>query len=290
MTALGELGVWWALLGSQSAATERDAAREIERLGYGTLWFGESARNKDALAHAAILLEATERMNVATGIANIYVRDPAASKSGAYFLADASGGRFVLGLGVSHEPAVTSRGHDYGKPVSTMRAYLDAMDTVEFAPPSNETPPRVLAALRPKMLELAKTRTQGAHTYFAPPEHTARAREALGEDPVLATELAVVVDTDPESARAAAREYAAFYLKLPNYLNHLRELGFTDEDLEGSDALIDAVVAWGDPDTIAERVRAHHEAGADHVCVQPIAATLDRQAEHLRLLAPVLTA
>jgi probable F420-dependent oxidoreductase len=140
------------------------------------------------------------------------------------------------------------------------------------------------------MLELAKTHAQGAHTYFAPPEHTARAREALGADPVLAAELAVVVDTDPQSARAAAREYAASYLKLPNYLNHLRELGFTDEDLKGSDALIDAVISWGDPDAIAERVRAHHEAGADHVCVQPIAATLDQQAEHLRLLAPVLTA
>jgi probable F420-dependent oxidoreductase len=136
------------------------------------------------------------------------------------------------------------------------------------------------------MLELAKTRTQGAHTYFTTPEHTARARAVLGEEPVLATELAVVVETDPEAARKAARAYADLYLKLPNYQNHLRELGFTDADLEGSDALIDAVIPHGDPDRIAESVRAHHEAGADHVCVQPIAPTLDQQAEHFRLLAP----
>jgi probable F420-dependent oxidoreductase len=140
------------------------------------------------------------------------------------------------------------------------------------------------------MLELARTRAQGVHTYFVTPEHTARARAILGPEPILAPEQAVVLETDPERARAAAREYASFYLKLPNYLNNLRELGFSDSDFEdgGSDALIDAVVTWGDVDTIAQRVRDHHDAGADHVCVQPIGDTLAQQVEHLRLLAPVL--
>ncbi|MCW2943502.1 MAG: class F420-dependent oxidoreductase, partial [Actinoallomurus sp.] len=186
---------------------------------------------------------------------------------------------------------VTTRGHDYGRPAAMMRTYLDAMDATKFGPPVREAPPRVIAALRRKMLELAATRTQGAHTYFVTPEHTARARAVLGPDPILAPEQAVVVDTDPDRARAAARDYASFYLALPNYLNNLRELGFSDADFEGggSDALIDAVVPWGDPDTIIEHIRTHHKAGADHVAVQPIADTLDQQIEHLRLLAPGLT-
>jgi probable F420-dependent oxidoreductase len=289
MTALGELGVWWALLGSQSAATERDAAREIERLGYGTLWFGESARNKDALAHAAILLEATERMNVATGIANIYVRDPAASKSGAYFLADASGGRFVLGLGVSHEPAVTSRGHDYGKPVSTMRAYLDAMDASPYQPPAPpEPPPVVLAALRPRMLRLAAERTAGAHPYLTTPKHTARAREILGEGPLLAPEQGFVIEPEPEQARAIAREHLRYYLVLPNYVNAWREDGYEDADFAdgGSDRLVDALVAWGDAGAIKARIKEHHDAGADHVCIQPVTTDLRRGLSELAQLAP----
>jgi probable F420-dependent oxidoreductase len=289
MTALGELGVWWALLGSQSAAAERDAAREIERLGYGTLWFGESARNKDALAHAAILLEATERMNVATGIASIYVRDPAASKSGAYFLADASSGRFVLGLGVSHEPAVTSRGHDYGKPVSTMRAYLDAMDASPYQPPAPPAPPPVvLAALRPRMLRLAAERTAGAHPYLTTPKHTARAREILGEGPLLAPEQGFVIEPEPEQARAIAREHLRYYLVLPNYVNAWREDGYEDADFAdgGSDRLVDALVAWGDAGAIKARIKEHHDAGADHVCIQPVTTDLQRGLSELAQLAP----
>jgi len=288
---LGRVGVWSMLAGLASASVERQVAVAVEQLGYGAFWFGEGPAGKEAFTHAATLLACTERIQVATGIANVYGRDPVAAANGAATLADAWPGRFVLGLGVSHAPLVTTRGHDYGKPVSTMRSYLDAMDAARFGPPLPEAPPRLLAALRPKMLELARTRGQGAHTYFATPEHTARARTALGAEPILAVELAVVVDTDPASARAAARKYAAMYLALPNYQNHLRELGFTDADFEGggSDALIDAVVPWGDPDTIAERVSAHHEAGADHVCVQPVADTIEEQAEHLRVLAPGLT-
>lgn len=288
---LGKVGVWSFLASSAPAVVERQVAIAIEQLGYGTIWFGEAPTSKEAFTHAATLLACTDRIQVATGIANIYGRDAVAAANGAATLADAWPGRFVLGLGVSHAPLVQPRGHDYGKPVATMRSYLEAMDQTKIGVPLPEAPPRVLAALRPKMLELSRDRAQGAHTYFTTPEHTARARAVLGEEPILAAELAVVVERDAEKARATGREYAATYLGLSNYLNHLRELGFSDKDFEngGSDNLIDAVVPWGDPDTIAEHVRAHHEAGADHVCVQAVAPTIEEQAEHLRLLAPVLT-
>jgi probable F420-dependent oxidoreductase len=171
-----------------------------------------------------------------------------------------------------------------------MRAYLDAMDATEYEGPLPEPAPRVLAALRPKMLELAAQRTQGAHPYFVTPEHTARAREVLGPEPLLAPEQAVVLDTDPARARQTARRYMALYLGLPNYLNNIRELGWNEKDFAngGSDALVDAIVAWGDPQAIAERVRAHHDAGADHVCIQPLADTPREMLEHLRVLAPLL--
>jgi probable F420-dependent oxidoreductase len=290
---LGRVGVWFMTTVSDVRAEEEQrAAAVIEELGFSTLWVGEAPVTREAFTHAAVLLSATERLNIATGIANIFGRDAVAAANGANTLADAWPDRFTLGLGVSHAPLVSPRGHDYTKPVSYMRSYLDAMDATKFGPPLPEAPPRVLAALRHGMLELARTRAQGAHTYFVPPEHTARARRALGPEPILAPEQAVVLETDPERARAAARDYASFYLALPNYLNNLRELGFSGSDFEngGSDALIDAIVCWGDPDTIAERVRAHHEAGADHVCVQPVAGTLAQQVEHLRMLAPVLLA
>ena len=288
MTDLGRLGVWWALLGSQDAAAEREAAREIERLGYSTLWYGESVRNKDAMAHAAVLLDATERINVGSGIASIYVRDPAATKSGAYFLSDASGGRFVLGLGVSHAPAVKGRGHDYGKPVSTMRAYLDAMDEAEYQPPvPQEPPPVLLAALRPRMLRLAAERTAGAHPYLTTPKHTARARETLGEGPLLAPEQGFVIEPEPEKARAIAREHLKYYLVLPNYVNAWREDGFEDADFAdgGSDRLVDALVAWGDADAVKARIAEHHDAGADHVCIQPVTTDLERGLSELAQLS-----
>ncbi|KJK55572.1 TIGR03620 family F420-dependent LLM class oxidoreductase [Saccharothrix sp. ST-888] len=288
---LGRTGVWLASLSTVSADEERRAVTAIEELGYGTLWFGEVPAGKESLAHAAVLLSASRHLMIATGIASIYGRDATAAANGANTLSEAWQNRFVLGLGVSHLPLVSSRGHDYGKPVATMRAYLDAMDATPFAAPLPGRVPRVLAALRPKMLELAATRAQGAHPYFVTPEHTRRAREVLGPGPLLAPEQAVVVDTDPERARATAREYAAVYLALPNYLGNLRELGYSDSDFDsgGSDALIDAVVPWGDPQTLGEHIRAHYRAGADHVAVQPIAQTLDRQLEDLRRLAPALT-
>jgi probable F420-dependent oxidoreductase len=287
---LGRTGVWLASLGTVPADKERQAARTIEDLGYRTLWFGETPNGREALTHATMLLCETDRIMVATGIANIYARDAVAAANAASGLVEKWPGRFVLGLGVSHAPMVSFRGHDPGRPLEAMRAYLDGMDSARFSPPLAEPAPRVLAALRTGMLLLARDRAHGAHPYFVPPEHTALARETLGPAPLLAPEQAVVLDTDPTSARATARDFAAVYLQLPNYVNNLRQLGWSEKDVSGggSDALIDAVVPWGDPDTIAERVAAHHQAGADHVCVQPVAATLDQQVEHLRLLSRVL--
>jgi probable F420-dependent oxidoreductase len=290
---LGRIGAWLTLLGLQSAAAERDAAAEIEQLGYPALWFGETAVNKEAFVHAAILLAATRQITIATGIASIYARDPAATNAAGQALAEAFGGRFVLGLGVSHAPAVQLRGHDYGRPVTAMREYLDALDVAVYrAPPPAEPAPLVLAALRRRMLELARDRAHGAHPYLVTPSHTARARSVLGAGPVLAPEQGVVLEADPVQARAIAREHLARYLQLPNYTNSWREDGFGDADLAdgGSDRLVDALIAWGDPDAIADRIRSHLEAGADHVAVQPVTADVDRALGELRALAPTLLA
>jgi probable F420-dependent oxidoreductase len=287
---LGRVGVWGAL-STRSSAEERPAAAEIERFGYGALWFGEGPTNKEAFAHAAILLAATERIVVATGIANIYARDPTAMNNAGLTLAEAYPGRFVLGMGVSHLPLVQVRGHDYGRPVSAMRAYLDAMERVKYTPPPPPEPlPLVLAALRRQMLELARDRTDGAHPSLVTPEHTARARAVLGPGPFLAPEQAVVVETDPAGARATGRRHLAFYLTLPNYVNNFREMGFGDADFAGggSDRLVDALVAWGEVDAVAERVRRHHAAGADHVAIQAIATEPGRALDDLRVLAPAL--
>ncbi|WP_240972290.1 TIGR03620 family F420-dependent LLM class oxidoreductase [Nonomuraea composti] len=284
---LGRVGVWNATLTREPAAVEREAAAEIESLGFKALWIGETPNGKESLAHAAILLGATSALTVATGIASIWARDPTAAANGANALAEAYEGRFLLGLGVSHAPAVSARGHDYRKPVTAMRHYLDAMDATEYVGPLPEPAPRVLAALRPKMLELAASRASGAHPYFVTPDHTARARAVLGPEPLLAPEQTVLLETDRDRARSIARQFTTRYLALPNYANNLRELGWTDEDLAdgGSDALVDAVVVWGDPEVIAGRVQAHLDAGADHVCIQPLTGSAEELLDHLRTLA-----
>ncbi len=245
--------------------------REFERLGFPAVWMPESVGSKEVLAHSALLLGASERAIVAPGIASIYARDPMAMAGGAKALAEAYPGRFVLGIGVSHAPSVKLRGSDYGKPIETMTAYLDAMEAASYAGPEPSEPvPLVLAALGPKMLELAATRADGAHPYFVPVEHTPIARAALGPEPCLAVEQTAVLSTDPAEARRIGRAFARHYLALPNYANNLRRLGWSDEDIanDGSDRLIDAVIAWGDVDAIVARVRAHLDGGADHVCVQ----------------------
>jgi len=268
---LGRVGVWSFALQRISAAHAGTAIRAFEGLGFPVVWIPESLGSKEVFAHAGMLLSASERAIVAPGIASIYARDPMAMANGAKALAEAYPGRFVLGIGVSHAPSVAMRGGSYGKPVETMRDYLDGMDAAQYAGPEPAEPvPLVLAALGPRMLELAAERADGAHPYFVPVEHTPVARQAIGPETCLAVEQTAVLSTDPDEARRIGRAFARHYLALPNYANNLRRLGWSDGDIanDGSDKLIDAVVAWGDVDAIAARVRAHLDAGADHVCVQ----------------------
>jgi probable F420-dependent oxidoreductase len=268
---LGRVGVWSFALQRLAAAEAGAAARAIESDGYPAAWIPESLGSKELFSHAAILLAATDRLVFASGIANIHARDPMAMANGAKTLGEAYPGRFVLGIGVSHGPSVATRGGTYGKPLETMRAYLDAMDAAQYAAPEPEPPvPLVLAALGPRMLELAAERADGAHPYFVPVEHTAFARKHLGPEPFLGVEQTAVLTTDIAEGRRIARAFGRHYLALPNYANNLRRVGWGDEDLagEGSDRLIDAVIAIGDLDAIVARVRAHLDAGADHVCVQ----------------------
>src|SRR3954447_26633504 len=269
--AMGPVGVWSFALQRLSGGEEQLVAGDLERMGYPAIWVPESLGSKDIFAHSAIVLGGTERAIVAPGIANIYARDPMAMANGAKALGELYPGRFVLGIGVSHAPSVETRGSAYGKPVETMRTYLDAMAAAQYAAPEPDPAvPLVLAALGPKMLDLAAERADGAHPYFVPVEHTAFARERLGPDPFLGVEMTAVLTTDRERGLRIGRAFAKNYLALDNYANNLRRLGWSDEDVagEGSERLVDAVIAIGDVDSIAGRVRDHLAAGADHVCVQ----------------------
>jgi probable F420-dependent oxidoreductase len=288
---IGRVGVWLGPIGLATAAEERGAIARIEELGYGAVWFGEAPMNREALSHAGLLLAASERLVVATGIANIWARDAIAAINGADTLNEAHGGRFLLGLGVSHAPAVQMRGHEYARPLAEMRRYLEAIERHTYGgPPPADPSAIVLAALRPKMLELARDRTAGAHPYFVPPAHTARARSILGEEPLLAPEQVVVLEPDPDRARAIGRRHMAVYLQLPNYVDNLRTLGYDDADFAdgGSDRLVDAIVAWGDEQAIAARVREHFDAGADHVAIQAYADDAGASLAQLERLAPAL--
>jgi len=267
---LGRVGLWTRQLDIQPAERVRTTIAELEELGWGSLWSWE-VFGREALTNAGLLLCATRRMVVGTGIANMWARDPVAMAAAQRTLAEAYPGRFVLGIGVSHAPIVDARGHRYQRPLDKLRGYLDAMDAAPWqGPPLAEEPARVLAALGPRMLELAAERAAGALLYNTPPEVTASARSVLGAGPLLAVEQAVLVEDDPAQARRIGREFIAFYLTLPNYLRAWDRAGFGPEERAdgGSDRLVDAVVAWGRPEAIAERVRAHLEAGADHVCLQ----------------------
>ena len=269
----------------------RDAVVEIEAMGYGTIWIGEASA-REPFAACAMMLAATSRVTVATGIANIWVRDATAMMNGARTLAEAWPGRFVLGLGVSHVPLVKARGHQYERPLTAMRAYLESMQQAPYRPPRPDPePPIVLAALGVKMLQLAKERTTGAHPYFVPVEHTIEARAVLGEGRILAPELAVVFARNREGARQTGERYMQTYLKLDNYRKNLMRLGWPRDELEapGSDRTFDALVAWGELDEIARKIRLHHEAGADHVAVHVLTPTPDRAPlDDLRRLAPLV--
>ena len=267
---IGRVGIWTFNFDLQPAARAQEAAAELEDLGYRAIWIPE-ALGREAFAHSALLLAGTRRVVIATGIANIWARDAMAMAAAQKTLTEAYPDRFLLGIGVSHGPLVGMRGHQYEKPYTAMRTYLSAMDQATYTAVPPSTPPlRVIGALAPKMLKLSAEQAAGAHPYFVPPEHTARARAILGKDPLLCPEQAAVLETDPATARQIGRAHMSIYLGLPNYVNNLKRLGFTDADIAngGSDRLVDAIVAWGDVDAIVARVRAHHDAGANHVCIQ----------------------
>lgn len=288
---IGRVGIWYGGIDALTTPEARRAAQVVEELGFGALWVAEAV-GRDPFVSSAVLLGATERLPVATGIANIYARDPMTMAAGQKTLAEAFPDRFLLGLGVSHGHLVAGvRKHDYSKPYSYMVQYLERMDKALFMARGPEHDPgRLLAALGPKMLELSATRANGSHPYFTTPDHTQISRDVMGPDALLAPEQMVVLETDPIEARRIARAGMKIYLGLPNYFNNLVRLGFTEDDRTdgGSDRLVDAIVAWGTEEQIAERVAQHHAAGADHVCVQVLQDGSAMPEQQWRRLAPAL--
>ena len=266
----GPVGLWTGALDALDVAAARDQVAALDEQGWDALWFGE-AYGREAFTAAALHLGAASRMAVATGIASIYGRDAVAANAASRTLAAAYPGRFLMGLGVSHAPLVERmRGHSYGRPLAAMRDYLDALDAAPYFAAGGESPaPRVLAALGPRMLELARDRAQGAHPYLVTPEHTAFAREVLGAGPMLAVEQAVVLTDDPEVVRRRAHWHLEIYTGLPNYRASWERQGFGADDFVrgGSDRLKAAMVVAGE-EAVAARVGEHLAAGADHVCLQ----------------------
>jgi probable F420-dependent oxidoreductase len=282
--AVGRIGIWSREFRNEDPAVAgvlRDAAAEIEALGYGAVWIGGGP----GVAIARPVLDATTRMIVATGILSVWEHDAAEVAAAAAELDATYADRFVLGLGVSHGHMVTG----YQKPYAKMVDYLDGLDKAGMAPER-----RVLAALGPKMLRLSAERAAGAHPYMAPLAHTVSARETLGAEALLAPEINVVLEREPEVARAAARAHVRPYLELmPNYTNNMRRYGFTDDDIRGggSDGLIDSLYLWGDEDRVRERVAEFHAAGADHLAIQVVRAAPDAEppmSEYRRLAAALI--
>jgi probable F420-dependent oxidoreductase len=270
---IGKIGIWF-FLDAMTAPQSAEFAKTVEKAGYKALWIPEAV-GREPFAHAAYLLSRTDRLAIATGIANIWARDAITMGAASKTVAELSDGRFVLGIGVSHKPLVSNlRGHSYDKPYSYMKEYLPKVKSALYrAPQPKEDVPIVLAALHPKMLQLAATEAQGTHTYFVPPEHTAKVRQQIGPQPWICAAQAVILESDAVKARTAARQYMKTYVpRLPNYTNNLKALGFHDADFEKgcSDRLVDAIVAWGSEDKIRDRIDAHHKAGATHVCILPI--------------------
>ena len=287
---LSSRGVWF-FTETMSSDEAIAFATKVEQLHYSALWLPETT-GRDPFSHIAMLASHTDRLLFATGIVNIYHRHPGVTKQAAATLAELSKNRFVLGLGVSHAPLVEGlRQLSYSKPLESMRNYLIAMKNSPYTsvPPSME-PPCVLAALGPRMLELAAEATDGAHPYLTTPKHTARAREILGKDKMLCVEQKVAFTTRREVVYETARQELARYIRLPNYRNNWKRLGFTDEEIDGiSDRFIDEIIAWGTLDQINQRLKEHEEAGATHVCIQPIAVHGEFGVPHweaLEALAP----
>lgn len=261
---LGRYGIWTFDFEDQPAALIRDSVQELEELGWPAIWIPES-EGREALTHAGFLLAATRRITVVNGIAQIWSREAQWTRGGALLLADAYPDRHLLGLGFG-------AGKPGAKPLRAMNDYLDALDTDTKVNPAPRSPVRrLLAAYGPKMLELARDRSAGAHTYHVTPEHTAQAREILGAEPFLGVEHAVLFETDATKAREIARKHLHPYLTTPYNIAKFHRLGYTDEDIDGgSDRLVDDLVFWGDLETITAKLRAHLDAGADHVGVQVI--------------------
>jgi probable F420-dependent oxidoreductase len=270
--SLGKVGLWIGSAGASPTLTAGQLAQAVERLGIRALWVGGGNPDDAALQERGAMLAATGHLVVATGITNIWAWDADVLYERAVALERAYPGRFLLGLGVSHEPLVRRMGLTYAKPLAAMREFLDRLDRAGAAAGAGPAPPRVLAALGPKMLELARERSVGAHPYLVTPQHTAIARSVLGAGPLLAPEQAVVVRRDVVDARRSARQYLATYLVLPNYLASLAQFGFDQDDFAdgGSDRLVDELVPNGDATTVARRILEHLAAGADHVCVQAL--------------------
>jgi probable F420-dependent oxidoreductase len=290
---IDKLAVWINTIGYRSAELVA-LARRLEDWGYGTLWINDGM-GSDPMVLAARILAGTDQLQVALGVANIYSRDPTMMVGAQYGLNEQWGGRFLLGMGASHAFIVEGmRGHEYGKPVPTMRAYLEAMAAVEYAgPPPAEKPLTVIAALGPKMLELARTMADGAHPFGTTPDHTAMAREILGPGKLLLVEQKVMLESDPDAARVVGRGLVSGLAAIPNYRNSLLRMGFTEEDFAGevSDRAADAMLAWGDEAAIRRRIQEHWHAGADQVAIQvmPKAGGLLTAADEklLELLAPL---
>ena len=269
---IGRVGVWTRTDGF-STGEAIEFAQRVEELGYGALWIPD-AFGRDPFAHAALLFSHTSRLVIGPCVVNIHLREAQATACAQKELHDQSDGRFLLGLGVSHATAMESLFRKpYPKPLASMRAYLDAIEkAMWWGPELDGEPPIVLAALGPLMLKLAGERTLGAHPFFAPPENTQRSREIMGPGPWLCPEQKVLLETDPAKARERARTAMSGPLTMPNYRRNLMRSGFEESELDdgGNDRVVDAVVAWGDVEALVERVQDHLDAGATHVCIQPL--------------------
>ncbi len=287
---LGRIGVWSGRLQRRPTSQAMELVAEWDELGFGALWVPESPAGKDVLTFAAVLLGGARRMAVGTGIANIWVRDPVAMASARRTIGDAYPGRFILGVGISHESTATMRGHRYIRPLDTMRSYLAAMNDAPFdGHPPEHDPPTVVAALGPKMIATAGELADGIHPFLTSPDHTAQARALLGEGKTIVVEQGAIVTSDPVPAREAAAVNLARYLRWPNYRNHFLRSGYAEDELGGggSERLIAAVYAIGGVSTVRDRIEEHLAAGADQVAVQIIDGGLDEVAA-LKELAPAL--